>query len=225
MGWFHDAANELLNCLWDKDVATEETTEPDKFDDQLAQLKHYAAAWKLAYGKPLHEPLTPDDVRSATAFVKYIFTGQPPMESGIVLQKRLKLQTLDYMPFSILAVLYTGEDLIKVAASTFQALLEGAGKIAKWSSWPYNSELINALRQWKPAPAAVFSLNVASEAAQPPPTPAPTVIEPSVPCTAPTRFQPAPPGAAVPLSSPSPARASPDTACTALPTRPQPASR
>jgi hypothetical protein len=157
MGRFHKAANELLDCLWDRDVATEAAKEPEKFDDQLAQLKHHAAARKLAHGKPLHEPLTSDDIRSATAFVKYIFTGQPPTESGIVLQKRLKLQTLDDMPFSILAVLYNGEDLIRVAASAFEALLEGAGKIAEWSSWPHNSELINALRQWKPAPAAVFT--------------------------------------------------------------------
>jgi hypothetical protein len=79
--------------------------------------------------------------------VKYIFRIKPPTENGIVLQKRLQLQALDYMPFSILAVLCNGEDLIKVAASTFQALLEGAGKIAEWSSWPRNSELINALHQ------------------------------------------------------------------------------
>ncbi|KAL2178995.1 uncharacterized protein P884DRAFT_268180 [Thermothelomyces heterothallicus CBS 202.75] len=225
MGRFYEAANELLDCLWDRDVATEAATEPKKFDDQIAQLKYHAAARKLAHGKPLHEPLTSDDVRSATAFVKYIFTGQPPTESRVVLQKQLKLQTLDYMPFSILAVLCNGEDLIRVAASTFQALLEGAGKIAEWSSWPRNPQLIDALRRWKPAPDTVVTLSVASEAVQPLPNPAPTAIEPSVPCTAPTRSRPALRRAAVLPSSPSPAKGVPDTACTAPPTRPQPASR
>jgi hypothetical protein len=147
------------------------------------------------------------------------------MENGIVQEKRLTMKDLDYMPFSILVVLLRGEDLIRVKESTFQALLEGAGRIAEWSSWPQTQELISALRQWKPAPAAVVTLCVASEAVQPPPNPAPTVIEPSVPCTAPTRFQPAPLRAAVPPSSPSPATGAPDTACTALPIRPQPASR
>jgi hypothetical protein len=225
MGRFREAANELLDCLWGKDVAAEGATDPKTFNTQLAQLKHHAAARRLAHIKPLDEPLTLDNVRSATAFAKYIFTANPPTENGIVRQKRLTLQTLDYIPFSILAILFNGEDLIKVAAPTFQALLEGAGKIAEWSSWPQSSELINAVREWKPAPAAVVTLSVGFETVQPPPNPAPTVIEPSVPCTASTRFQPAPPRAAVPPSSPSPATGAPDTACTALPTRPQPASR
>jgi hypothetical protein len=88
--------------------------------------------------------------------VKYILTIKPPTENGIVLQKRLQLQALDYMPFSILAVLCNGEDLIKVVASAFQALLKGAGKIAEWSSWPRNPELITwSTQEPRPTPGAI----------------------------------------------------------------------
>ncbi|KAL2255423.1 hypothetical protein VTK26DRAFT_3416 [Humicola hyalothermophila] len=225
MDRFVEAANALLDCFWDKDVVAEAATKPTKFDNQLAQLEHHAAARKLRRRKPLHEPITSKDVQHAKGFARHIYKPEPPTEKGIVLEKRLNLRSLDYTRFSILAVLYHADDLIKLAASTFKALLEGVGKIAEWSTWPRNPELINTLRQWKPAPAALVTLSVASEVVQPPPNPAQPVIEPSVPCTAPTRFQPAPLRAAVPPSSPGPATGAPDTACTALPTRPQPASR
>ena len=203
---FRNAANEALACIWDDEVAAQAAGFPKEFDRLLVQLQYSAAARKLA-GNALHKPLTSAQIQGATAFAEFILAEKE--EKEVLEQKRLRLRGLGYKPLSILAVLCSASHLIKVAQPTFEAFLSGAGKIAGWSSWPNNPELINAL--------SVVNPSFAVMAVQPSPDPVPTVT--------PTRSQPAPPRAAVQPSSPSPATGAPDTACTALPTRPQPASQ
>ena len=167
---FDDAAKGLLDLLWGSELPPVEAVK--EFLDLLDVISDNAAARSLvAERKRLDQPLTRDDRRSAEAFTKTIYKAKKEAEPQQA--KRHCLQQLDDRPFSIIAVLFAGEELLRYALPTIKALSEGAKAIAAWSTWPNDPELIDSLRQHRPA-ASIVTSNVA---VQPSPSPVPCAAQ------------------------------------------------
>jgi hypothetical protein len=163
---FRKVGVELLALLWDKELALEDNTELKKFLDVI---NNNVAARGLVtkQKKRLDGPLTRYDRSSAKAFAKHIYKVKEE-DAAHLGAKRRYLQQLNHRPFSIIAVLFTGDDLLKSSLPVIEALSEGAERFADWLHWPKDRELTDSLNQYRPV-ASVVASHVASEAVQPSP--------------------------------------------------------
>ncbi len=167
MDQFERVTDDFLACLWDEKVAAEAAANPagfKRFTELVTRAKNHAAARK-ASSESFSEFLPKPDEQKATLLLNYI-TKSKEGEGKTSREKRAFLQRLDGQTAGILAVLLSGDELVKLAKPTLEAHVEGARKIAEWSSWSNTT-------------------TVASEAVLPSPSPQPIELARNGPtCTA-----------------------------------------
>jgi hypothetical protein len=198
-----EAIDSFLTCLWSKEVAHAAASSEHLFKQLLTRAQHHCAARKFVGSKKFD---TKPNINSARTFLKHVFRFDGQGRKKIIKELPVKtacLQGLDNGPLGILAVLCQGEDTLRAAVETVRALSEGAERLAKWSNWSTDPDLITVVQEQRPQSAVPPRTpdpesQVAQTYSSPPTATAQTAITSDAPSSAfaveLTRFHPAPPG-------------------------------
>ena len=140
---------ELLKTrLWASDVSAAAVESPDEFRALLREIEGHTGARGL-WAKSLDQPLAGRDINSAKAILASIYDDDHDGRYKNWSDRASQFRALDRDSLAVAAVLCNRDTAVRYAASSIEALCQGAEKVAKWSSWPHDPRLQNLVQQYR----------------------------------------------------------------------------